>query len=473
MSAYQGDIISHDNSRATAALALADGTVLHGRGFGATGIVAGITGVHQIRARIDSSLAREIGEFRELAGRTPDLDVSRLLHRSMQENVPDEHETFLGMLPTSTIVPVDGDPDLPADPAFRRAVTAHTGPAFGTYTARGLGEVRYAVMPVTGVSEAGEAVTAHFVVAYFVSKEMAELRGVVTTYVLTALPALLGVAAAAWLVSSAVLAPLRELRSTAARISATDVSERIDVAGTDEVADLAATVNSMLDRLSDALGTQRNMLDDVGHELRTPITVMRGHLELVDTADPADVATTREIVLDELDRMNALVSDMLTLAKSRRPDFLHRGPLDLASVVTDAVERARVVSAAHAVDVGSLDEVEVYADRNRLLQAVMQLVDNAVAVSPPGGRIAIGCTRRGARAQLWVRDQGPGIALADREGIFERHARATDSYDGTGLGLAIVAAIARAHGGDARVGESSPDGTTMVVEIPALAQEVS
>ena len=152
---------------------------------------------------------------------------------------------------------------------------------------------------------------------------------------------------------------------------------------------------------------------------------------------------------------------------------LHRGPLDLASVVTDAVERARVVTADHAIDVGSLDEVEVYADRNRLLQALMQLVDNAVAVCPPGGRIAIGCTRLGARAQLWVRDQGPGIALADREGIFERHARATDSYDGTGLGLAIVAAIARAHGGDARVGESSPDGTTMVVEIPALAQEVS
>lgn len=445
-------------------------TTLTALGLIATGVVTAIVGTSAIRIRIDESLAREIGEFRELASRHDGSDVEGLLRQAMEENVPDEHETFIGFLPDVTLVPAEGASTLADDAAFRRHVLGHTDPAYSSYTVAEVGEVRLAIMPVDGVDEHGQPERVHFVVAYFVAKELSEMQEVVWVYVATGLLALIVVAAAAWLISSAVLAPLRALRDTSNRISGSDISERIAVTGSDEVAQLTTTVNSMLDRLQEALDSQRNMLDDVGHELRTPITVLRGHLELLDSADPAEVAATRSLALDEVDRMSGLVGDLITLAKYRRPDFLTCHRVNLADIVTDVIDRAQVVASGHTFTAGVLTDTWVLADRHRLVQAVMQLIDNAVAVSCAESRISIGCDRIGATARIWVRDAGPGIRPADRERIFERNTRATSAYEGTGLGLAIVSAIATAHRGRAYVAESDATGTTMMIELPALAE---
>src|SRR5699024_1575767 len=113
-----------------------------------------------------------------------------------------------------------------------------------------------------------------------------------------------------------------DLRTTAARISDTDLTTRIPVAGNDDISVLATTFNNMLDRLAEAFASQRRLLDDAGHELRTPLTIIRGHLELMDPADAADAAETQELALHELDRMHRLADDLVLLAKSEAPDFI-------------------------------------------------------------------------------------------------------------------------------------------------------
>lgn len=431
------------------------------------GVVAGLVGIEEIRNRIDHSLAREVSEFRELASRHDHDTIPDLMELALQQNVPEEHETFAVFYPDATWVQTGVDRASISDPKLRAAAMANPRPQFLTYKSKAMGELRCATVPVTGVDKDGKELTAFFIAAYRVDHEIAEMREVAIIFVLATIPALLGVAGVAWLVSSRVLAPLRELRETANQISGTDVSQRIEVRGDDELAQLTHTVNSMLDRLEEALGAQRDMLDDVGHELRTPITVIRGHMELMDATDPEDVESVREITLDELDRMKLMVADMITLAKSRRPDFLHWSTVNLVEVVTDVLDRCEVLTTQRHISAEQLDEVWVDGDRNRLVQAMMQLVENALAVSPAGSTVKLGCTREGGHALMWVQDRGPGVAEELREAIFDRHVRGTDLYEGTGLGLAIVSAVARAHGGSAFVAESDASGTRMMIQLEA------
>src|SRR5690606_7559655 len=108
--------------------------------------------------------------------------------------------------------------------------------------------------------------------------------------------------------------------------------------------DLSRTFNAMLDRLQRSFDTQRRLLDDVSHELRTPITIVRGHLELLDPSGPADVADTRDLAIDELDRMNVLVDDIALLVKTSRPDFLQSAPVDVAELTELVLAKARALS---------------------------------------------------------------------------------------------------------------------------------
>src|SRR5690606_31829573 len=119
----------------------------------------------------------------------------------------------------------------------------------------------------------------------------------------------------------------------------TDLSRRIDVRGHDEIAELAATFNEMLDRLEGAFAAQRRFIDDASHELRTPVTVIRGHLDTLGD-DPADRARTLALLDDELDRMSRLVEDLVTLARSERPDFLRVAPADLGDLTREIADKA-------------------------------------------------------------------------------------------------------------------------------------
>ncbi|GAA4410288.1 HAMP domain-containing sensor histidine kinase [Fodinibacter luteus] len=424
----------------------------------------------RIEARVERSLAQEVGEFTELATAGTDprtggafADAEAVITASLERNVPDEHETLLGYLPGLTIVPVDGGGSLQGDDTFRAQVTSATTPTYGEYQSPGDGRVVYAVMPFT---KGGER--SHFVTAYFVDLEMAELSETITSYAAAAALAWAALVAAALALARRVLRPLDELRRTAETITETDVSRRIGATGNDEVAELAHTVDGMLDRLEKALDGQRRMLDDAGHELRTPITVIRGHLELMDPADVVDVTATRSLAIDELDRMARLVEDLVVLAKSRRPDFLRRGPHRVDTVVTATFEKA-VALAPRQWALDPLEPATASIDPDRVTQALLQLADNAVAVTGEHDTIAFGCAALPDTVRLYVRDTGPGVPPADRQRIFERFESGRGTRDGTGLGLAIVAAIAAAHGGTVDVASAtSGGGALFLLDLPRL-----
>jgi signal transduction histidine kinase len=194
--------------------------------------------------------------------------------------------------------------------------------------------------------------------------------------------------------ASRVLRPVRELTSTARRVSDNDLTARFDVSGDDELAMLGSAFNDMLDRLESGFGTQRDVLDDVAHELRTPITIVRGHLELLDD-DPVERAATVELCLDELDRMGRYVEELLLVASARRPDFLSPAPVDVGELTETLFAK---ISALGERDWRLLESPRpgalfVEADADRLTQAVVNLANNAVQHTGDGDRIELAVRR--------------------------------------------------------------------------------
>ena len=213
----------------------------------------------------------------------------------------------------------------------------------------------------------------------------AGLSDTIRTYVVVALLALLAITAFAAMQSGRLLAPLRTLRETADEINDTDLSRRLPETGNDDITALTRTFNRMLDRLEAAFVGQRQFLDDAGHELKTPLTVLRGHLELLDVGNPEEIAETRELLLDEVDRMSRLVGELILLAKSDRPDFVTPRPVDLTGLTVDTLAKARGLGDR----TWTLDEtasVTVPVDEQRLTQALLQLCDNAVKHTGAGRR---------------------------------------------------------------------------------------
>jgi two-component system, OmpR family, sensor kinase len=286
--------------------------------------------------------------------------------------------------------------------------------------------------------------------------------------------ALVGIAVVAigsvlsWAAAGRVVAPVRELTRTARSISDTDLNKRITVRGSDEVALLAQTFNGMLDRLEEAFTAQRRFAQDAGHELRTPITVVRGHLELMGD-DPRERADTMPLVMSELERMDRIVNDLLLLAKAGQPGFVERAPVDLAALTEEIHAKATAIADRdwRLVEIGN---GEFLLDRQRVTQAMMQLASNAAWHAAGEGPIEIGSSSDRRNVRLWIRDHGPGIPQAAQERIFDRFMRgdASRHTDGSGLGLSVVKAIAEGHGGTVEL-ESRPHvGATFTIVLPAF-----
>ncbi|NRQ35452.1 HAMP domain-containing histidine kinase [Nonomuraea sp. NN258] len=424
--------------------------------------------------RVDQEFSNEAEKLRRYAitavdpktGQPP-TDVAALLNGYLAFNSPDRWETFFSI--------VDGQPDMIS--AVRRPARLDTDEALVRHMAGAVdplhdetestaGTVRYAVIPV---KVAADPRPAHFVTAIFYDRQRDEIVDAVRVLSLSALAALALAGAAGWFVAGRVLAPVRLIGQTAEQISdSSDLTRRLDVPGDDDVAALAGTFNHMLDRLERAFAVQRHFVDDAGHELRTPITVIRGHLELM-SDDPVDRAETLALVTDELDRMNRIVDDLLTLARAEQPGWLAQEEVELADLTVSVVAKARPLG-ERRWRVDEVAEARVRGDRQRLTQALMQLAANAVRHTKEGDVIAVGsAVRYGGKAELWVRDSGPGVAPADRERIFSRFVRGTGrtgAHDGAGLGLAIVRSIAEAHGGSVKVVEAATGGACFVMTIP-------
>lgn len=217
----------------------------------------------------------------------------------------------------------------------------------------------------------------------------------------------------------------------------------------------------------EAIEQQRQLLDDVRHELKTPITIVRGYLETMDADDPFDVANTRDIGISELDRMSRLVEDIELLASVEGAERLSLAAVDLRALTARVGELVAVIP-GHPWQVTERGDAVLHADADRLVQAWLQLADNAAKYTPEGSPVEIGSDVHEGRARLWVRDHGPGVPPAARHRIFRRFDRvqARRGVEGSGLGLAIVDAIARAHDGVCTVSTTDGGGATFTIELP-------
>jgi len=418
----------------------------------------------RIDAAVQEQVDQEIAEFRTLQeqgvdprhGR-PFSSVRSLLNVFLVRNVPDDDEMIVGY--------VDGEPT-------RRTPNRH-GEEFlqergyttmipdlvregGTRTVSSdaFGEVWLTAVPVQGRGHDGA-----LVIINFLEDEHSELNRTLRTYAVVAVLSLGLITLIATYQSGRLLAPLRTLRETASDITASDLSRRIPVTGNDDLTALTRTINDMLDRLEGSFTAQRQFLDDAGHELKTPLTVLRGHLELLDARDPDELAETRELLLDEVDRMSRLVGDLILLAKVRRPDFLSLRPVDLADLTHAVLAKVRALGARDWQLDGVSDAILV-VDEQRITQAVLALADNAVKHTRDGDVVALGSTSTRDGTAIWVRDTGPGILEEHRERVMERFGRSTvrETDEGFGLGLSIVSAIAEAHGGSVRIEDAADHG---------------
>lgn len=448
-------------------------------GMALAGLISYLLQRERVEAGIDDALAQEVSEFRALATsgvdpRTgePFTTVEGLFFTALQRNVPDVHEGLLAMIDgrVELVPPQDVELRPERDRGFVELLSEVPPDASVRISSAdtSLGTLRYVAVPVQVEGDAAEGL---YVVAFARDLELATIADVFRTYAAVCLVALAVVGAVGLAVAGRLLQPVRLLRETAQRISETDLTGRIPVAGRDDLSELAGTVNAMLDRIEAAFAMQRQFLDDAGHELRTPITIIRGHLELMDATDSADVAETKALALDELDRMQRLVDDLVVLAKARRPDFVRLEPVEVDRLVDDVMDKARpLVDRDWRVD--ARVEVTLELDGQRITQALLQLIANAIRFTAPEQTIAIGSRITDGVLQLWVRDTGPGVAPEEAEKIFERFGRAAIGRgdEGSGLGLSIVRAIAEAHHGRVVLHSTPGSGATFVIEIPAAGR---
>ncbi|MEM1391755.1 MAG: HAMP domain-containing sensor histidine kinase [Cyanobacteria bacterium P01_H01_bin.150] len=307
-----------------------------------------------------------------------------------------------------------------------------------------------------------------FVVAHTISGERQEVIEAVSVVIQVSSIVVIVALILSWIASGKILAPLRSFSGTARSISESDLSLRIPVRGKDELAEVATTFNEMMDRLEATFTTQRNFINDAGHELRTPITIIRGHLELMDNDNPEEVEETATLVIDELDRMSRFVEDLLLLTKAERPDFLLLEIVDVQSFTEELFAKAQALAERNWY----LDKTAkgmILFDRQRLTQAVMNLAQNATQHTTNNDTIAIGSSIDKDKIIFWVRDTGEGINQTDQQRIFERFARAANSRrrsEGAGLGLSIVKAIAEAHDGEATLESQPGKGAKFCIILP-------
>jgi two-component system, OmpR family, sensor kinase len=421
--------------------------------------------------RIDEALVQESRELRQLAGgNDPETgerfagDAERIFEVFLDRNVPSRNEAFLTFvdgelfLTSTQVTPYRLDEDAELVSRWSTLRESERG-AVETPA----GSVEYLAVPLVGRGDTRGV----FVAGIFRDRESGEVSDALRVVVGVGLGMLLVGSVLAWLLADRVLRPVTAVTETARSISGGDLSRRIPDAGHDEIGVLAQTFNEMLARLETAFATQQRFVNDAGHELRTPITIVRGHLELLED-DPRERAQTLALVMDELDRMSRIVDDLLTLAKWEQPDFLRPAAFELGALADDVLAKASAIGPRNW-QLDAVTDATIVADRQRITQALMQLAQNAVQHTEEGDEIGLGAFAGDDETRLWVRDTGLGIPFAEQARVFDRFYRAGGERrsEGAGLGLSIVQAIARAHGGRIELASVPGSGATFTIILPA------
>jgi two-component system, OmpR family, sensor kinase len=431
--------------------------------------------------RIQDAGRQEVAELEQFISVGKDPDTSRpfehpraLFNAYLQRNVPSNEEAFLtfvnGRFHRQEIeaFPLDTFPaELLADFAALSSDLPGEGERVTGEFETELGNAHYRVRRVL----LGEH-TGSFVVAILPAKELDEIEDLQTYGVGATLVVLLIASSIAYLIAGRALSPIRELSETARSISQSDLTRRITVYGAGDAAEMARSFNAMLDRLEGVFRSQRAFIEDASHELRDPLTICRGHLELIGD-DPVEQRRTNALVLDELDRMGRMVTDLQMLADAEQPDFLRPEWIDLGLFTEELIAKASALASRHW-ELDHAAEGTFLADRHRLTEAVMNLAHNAIQHTGGDETVAIGTSLSQDEVHLWVRDTGVGISVSDQARIFDRFTRGTGAYRryrGGGLGLAIVRIIAEAHGGHVELQSRLGKGSTFTVVIPRHLSE--
>ena len=293
---------------------------------------------------------------------------------------------------------------------------------------------------------------------------------------LTLIFGLLGVLAASlagWAVARNGLRPVRRLTTSVETIARTERLDALPVEGDDEVARLAAAFNEMLTALSASRDRQRQLVTDAGHELRTPLTSLRTNVDLLVQSDQDQIAidpTSRAELLEDIraqtDELTTLIGDLTELARDE-PLAPVVGVVDLSEIVDASVARVRRRAPDKTFDVVT-EPWEVHGEAPALERAVTNLLDNAAKWGPPGSRVTVRLEALDGIGRLTVDDEGPGIAEADRDNVFDRFWRAEESraMPGSGLGLSIVRQVVERHAGRVGAFTAPGGGARLVLELP-------
>jgi two-component system, OmpR family, sensor kinase len=434
----------------------------------------------RLEKEADNDLRQEVQELDRLltVGRDPETgrpfaSLGALFDVYFTRNIPGEEEAFLGFVRgrlyrTSTLAgfPLDQLPrETLADWERLGSRSPGEGESATGHVRTKLGDAYFRAARIRFNDDVGA-----FVVTILPAEGREAIGNFLTYGGAAALGVLLLASAFAWIIAGRVLEPVRLLTDTAQTISQSNLTERIEVRGTGEAADMARSFNAMLDRLEAVFESQREFVQDANHELRDPITIVRAHLQLMEMDDdPEERRRTVDLAVDELDRMGTIVGHLKLLAEAQQPGFLQREWIDLAVFTRELASKGSALAASRHWPTDDEGRVAFFADRYRLTEAVMNLAHNAVQHTDDSDTVAIGTSVSEDEVHLWVRDTGTGIPMSDRPRIFDRFTRGTGShsrYPGSGLGLAIVKAIAEAHGGRVEVKSRLGEGSTFTIVVP-------
>jgi signal transduction histidine kinase len=261
--------------------------------------------------------------------------------------------------------------------------------------------------------------------------------------------------------------------ATADRVTQARLAERVAYEGPDdEVGSLVSAVNAMLDRLESAFREQRRFLADASHELRTPLAIVSGHLEMLsrDALTAEERADELAIVSDEVARMGRLVDDMLSLARLEAEAARPFQALEIRTLLAEAAGRGRGLGYRKFV-VDAVEDLWVYGEPDQLMQALLNLLKNAISHSPEGSTITLAASAEEGSVRIAIEDSGPGIRTDDTERVFDRFFRSHGSRPaggGSGLGLAIVKRLVELHGGTVAVANRPTGGAVFTIRLPRI-----
>jgi len=279
-----------------------------------------------------------------------------------------------------------------------------------------------------------------------------------------------------WVITHQALSPLVNMTEVARQITETnDLTRRIPISNdreNDEVFQLITSFNETLERLDQILSSQKRLMADVSHELRTPLTVIKGEVGLMRKYKQVDEDAIKNVEL-EVDRLTRLVGNLLMITQAETGDLpMEYSNFQIDELVCEVYQQMQTLASEKLnVSLEIVEQVEIIGDRDRIKQALLNLIGNAIQYSPPNSKVSISMCKNEEDVQISIEDNGPGIPKEDLDHIFDRFYRGEKSrqrnqISGFGLGLAITQFIIHQHHGKIYVNSVQNEGTTFIIEIP-------